>query len=46
VAQRLLGQVQRFSSGELRDDAAILAVAYVPGDDAKGGVSPSRGSGK
>lgn len=30
VAQRLLAQVQRFASGELRDDAAILAVAYVP----------------
>ncbi|MDO8847744.1 MAG: SpoIIE family protein phosphatase [Coriobacteriia bacterium] len=33
VAQRLLGQVQRFSAGELRDDAAILAVAYAPGGD-------------
>jgi len=28
VAQRLLGQVQRFAAGELRDDAAILAVGY------------------
>lgn len=33
VAQRLLGQVQRFSAGELRDDAAILAVAYRPAED-------------
>lgn len=38
VAQRLLGQVQRFSAGELRDDAAILAVAYVP-DGVGDGVS-------
>lgn len=30
VAQRLLSQVQRFAAGELRDDAAILAVGYVP----------------
>lgn len=33
VAQRLLGQVQRFSAGELRDDAAILALAYTPDVD-------------
>ena len=38
VAQRLLGQVQRFSAGELRDDAAILAVAYTP-DGGGDGVS-------
>jgi GAF domain-containing protein len=40
VAQRLLSQVQRFASGELRDDAAILAVAYVPAYEAAEGVSP------
>ncbi len=39
VAQRLLSQVQRFSAGELRDDAAILAVAYVPAQEAAGDVS-------
>ncbi len=33
VAQRLLAQVQRFSSGELRDDAAILAVRILAGGD-------------
>lgn len=36
VAQRLLGQVQRFSAGELRDDAAILTVAYKPEGDGEG----------
>lgn len=39
VAQRLLSQVQRFASGELRDDAAILAVAYVPTGEAHADVS-------
>ena len=39
VAQRLLSQVQRFASGELRDDAAILAVGYVPSRPGDDGVS-------
>jgi len=30
VAQRLLTMVQRFSEGEMRDDAAILVVRYEP----------------
>lgn len=30
VAERLLGHVQRYCGGETRDDAAILAVRYVP----------------
>ncbi|MRS11613.1 MAG: GAF domain-containing protein [Actinobacteria bacterium] len=47
VTQRLLGQVQRFAPGELRDDAAILAVGYrrdeAPVTD---GVTSGRDSGK
>lgn len=37
ITQRLLAMVQRFSSGDLRDDAAILTIVRAPGDD---GVSP------
>lgn len=45
IAQRLLAQVQRFAAGELRDDAAILALAYRPkGSDT--GVTPVDDSGK
>ncbi|MHB1017398.1 MAG: SpoIIE family protein phosphatase [Coriobacteriia bacterium] len=32
VTQRLLSAVQRFSGGELRDDAAVLAVRFNPDD--------------
>ncbi len=39
VAQRLLGQVQRFAAGELRDDAAILTIGYRTGGDVGGHVS-------
>jgi hypothetical protein len=30
VTQRLLAMVQRFSGGDMRDDAAILAVVFYP----------------
>ncbi|MBN1193527.1 MAG: SpoIIE family protein phosphatase [Coriobacteriia bacterium] len=46
VAQRLLAQVQRFSSGELRDDAAILAIAWKPTDADASGVTADEDSGK
>jgi GAF domain-containing protein len=46
VVQRLLAQVQRFSAGELRDDAAILALVFSPDPEEPGDVSPSDDSGK
>jgi len=45
VSQRLLAHVQRFSAGELRDDAAILAVSYAPSIESVD-VSLPAGSGK
>lgn len=45
VVQRLFAQVQRFSAGELRDDAAILALVFSPEEDS-GDVSPSHDGGK
>lgn len=43
VSQRLLSMVQRFSGGELRDDAAVLVVRY--GSDDRTAVSESPSSG-
>lgn len=43
VAQRLLSMVQRFSEGEMRDDAAILVVRYEP--DPGRDVTDETGSG-
>ena len=43
VAQRLMSMVQRFSQGEMRDDAAILVVRYEP--DPGRDVTDEAGSG-
>jgi len=36
VAERILAAVQRFTGGDIRDDAAILAVRYAADDDVSG----------
>lgn len=46
VAQRLLSQLQRFSAGELRDDAAILAITVGSAEPGPNGVSAFGHSGK
>ena len=46
VAQRLFALVQRFSAGELRDDAAILALVVHPPGDTGDDVTPGPASGK
>jgi serine phosphatase RsbU (regulator of sigma subunit) len=46
VAQRLFALVQRFSVGELRDDAAILALVMHPTGERGEGVTPGPASGK